>query len=353
EDALEYCVIGCNELGIPGRSMESATALAGNLQYLELLNQVLLELPDPDGLNSMAEVMQALERHMLVQAAWFRHHGEAHRLRMAEHVPTPFTSALMRGCLQRGEDLLTGMGYRLPGVYERGLTNAANALAALEQVVFEDQTLTLRALTEALRSNLADAQVRELLLAAPKWGNDDERADRWAIELVAMRERVLSELDARFGGHPHMSCHVVRSLHHLDGRRIGASADGRLAGAPVADSIGAQTGTAREGPTAILNSVLKLDAVHNYRGGYNLNLTLPPGAASPDVLLSLIETFFGAGGQELQVSVLDAETLRAAQREPERHGDLVVRVAGFSGRFVDLSPTEQDELIQRAEAAHA
>ncbi|MBM3474738.1 MAG: hypothetical protein FJX75_15855 [Armatimonadetes bacterium] len=352
EDAWEFCVIGCNELGIPGRSMESATALVGSIQYLGLLNDVLLA-PEAEQVSDMTDLLRRLEQHTLERAMQMREQGERHRLRMAAQVPTPFTSALMRGCIARGEDLLTGMEYRLPGVYERGLTNAANALAAIEHSVFQEGALTLRELTAAMQSDFAEGRVRELLLAAPKWGNDDPRADRWAVELVAMRERVLDEVDAHFGGRRHMSCHVVRSLHHVDGKRIAASADGRHAWKPVADSIGAQTGTAREGPTAILKSVLKLDAASNYRGGYNLNLTLAPPVAKPDVLLPLIEAFFGAGGQELQVGVLDAATLRAAQREPDRYGDLMVRVAGFSGRFVDLSLTEQDELIERAEAARA
>ncbi len=267
DDAWEFCVIGCNELGIPGRLMESATALAGTVQYAELLNEVLLDHPDPGSVKHMADLLWPLEQLLSERATRMREQGERHRLRMAERVPTPFTSALMRGCIRRGEDLLTGMTYRLPGVYERGLTNAVNGLAAIDQVVFGDGTLDLKQLVEALQANLADRAVRERLLAAPKWGNDDDRADRWAIELVALRERVLDEVDARFGGRPHMSCHVVRSLHHLDGRRIAASPDGRLAWTPVADSLGAQTGTARAGPTGVLNSVLKLDAAHNYRGG--------------------------------------------------------------------------------------
>jgi pyruvate-formate lyase len=351
EDAWEFCVIGCNELGIPGRCMESATAMAANLQYIGLLNQWLLAHPDPGGIRGMDEVMAGLGATMRERLLQMREHGEKHRRRMAECVPTPFTSALMRGCIEGGEDLLTGMRYSLPGVYERGLTNAANALAAIEQVAFEERTLTLPEIVAAMRADFTDERVRERLLAAPKWGNDDPRADRWALELVALRERVLDEVDARFGGRPHMSCHVVRSLHHMDGKRIAASPDGRRAWTPVADSIGAQTGTAREGPTGILNSVLELDAPRNYRGGYNLNLTLPPSSAAPEVLLPLIETFFGAGGQELQINVFDAATLREAQREPERHRDLVVRIAGLSARFIDLSPVEQDELIERAEAA--
>jgi formate C-acetyltransferase len=244
-----------------------------------------------------------------------------------------------------------GMAYHVPGMYERGLANAANALAAIEEAVFVRGSCSMGELVAALRQDHPDVRARRCLLAAPKWGNDDPRVDRWALALVEMRERVLDRTDQQFGSGPHMVCHVVRSLHRLDGGRIGASADGRHAQAPVGDSIGAVTGTATEGATAILRSVLKLDAARYYRGGYNLNLTLPPRSTTPQVVATLVETFFGEGGQELQVNCFDAGMLRAAQRDPEQHGDLVVRIAGFSARFVDLSRAEQDELIARAEVA--
>jgi formate C-acetyltransferase len=166
-----------------------------------------------------------------------------------------------------------------------------------------------------------------------------------------MRERVLDEVDARAGSAPHLVCHVVRSLHYFDGQRIAASADGRLAWTPVADSIGAESGEAAA-PTSNLNSVVKLDAARTYRGGTNLNLTLPAAQwhdpAMAETLLSMVETFFAQGGQEVQVAVLDADVLRDARDHPERHGDLLVRVAGFNARFVDLAPVEQEELIHRA-----
>lgn len=351
EDAWEYCVIGCNELGIPGRSAESATATSGTIQYLELLNRTLFEHPNPDGIDHVSQLLDAVEGTMRQQAFEMRQRGARHRQRMAECVPTPFTSALMRGCIARGQDMLAGMDYHLPGVYERGLANAANALAAIEQVVLKQRALSMGELLQAMRDNFQDERVRSRLLAAPKWGNDDTRADAWALELVMMRERVLDAVDAQFGGQPHMSCHVVRSLHHLDGQRIAASPDGRLAWTPVGDSIGAQAGTARAGPTAMLDSVLKLDAEHTYRGGYNLNLTLSRRVATPAVLADLIETFFDRGGQELQINCFDAGTLRAALEHPEQYGDLVVRVAGFSARFVELPPAEQQELIARADYA--
>jgi len=353
EDAYDYCVIGCNELGIPGRSAESAMPLGGSIQYLGLLNETLHTLPAPDAISDMPALLRCLEQTMARRALEMRRWGQEHKLRLAEQAPTPFTSALMPGCIERGADLLLGMKYRLCGVYERGLANAANALAAIGQVVFGERRLSMSQLLSGMSGDFADLGVRAALLAAPKWGCDDDRADQWASALVEMREGVLDRVDAQFGGLPHVSCHVVRSLHHTDGRGIGASPDGRGAGTPVADSIGASQGTATRGPTGVLNSVLKLDAARYYRGGTNLNITIPHGGAAPEVVRSMVDAFFGAGGQELQIGVLDAPTLRAAQRDPHRHGDLVVRISGFSARFVDLSRVEQEELIERAASAVA
>lgn len=351
EDAWAYCVIGCNELGIPGRSAESATARGGTIQYLELLNETILEQSESDRTQDMSGLLSDLERRMSRKAFEMRRNGIRHKQRQVAGVPTPFTSSLMHDCVRRGTDLLVGMDYHLPGTFERGLTNAANALSAIEQVVFRERAVSMSELRDQMASDFGDAKYRERLRGAPKWGNDDDRVDRWALELVKMRKRVLDEVDAHFEDGPHMSIHVVRSLHHLDGRRIGATPDGRRAMTPVADSIGAETGTAVAGPTALLKSVLKIDAARFFRGGYNLNLTLSSAQTRPEFLRSLVEAFFAEGGQELQINCFDAATLRTAQKNPQEYGDLIVRFSGFSARFVDLSVVEQEELIGRAEAA--
>jgi formate C-acetyltransferase len=353
-DAWDYCVIGCNELGIPGRSAESATATSGTIQYLALLNEVLLNHPDPDAIEDIDTLLALLEPHMRDRVLTMRERGQAHRQRLAREMPMPLTSALMQGCIRRGRDFMVGMRYHLPNSYERGLTNAVNALTAIERVVFRDGEATMAELIEALRRDFEGSEdLRARLRAAPKWGNDDPTADRWAEVLLAMRERVLEEIDARTGTAPHLVCHVVRSLHYFDGWRIGASPDGRRAWTPVADSVGAEMGTADAGPTGVLNSVLKLNPARYYRGGTNLNLTLP-GAEwrqpeAQEALTSMVDVFFEQGGQELQLAVFDPETLRDAREHPEQYGDLLVRVAGFNARFVDLAPVEQEELIRRAE----
>jgi formate C-acetyltransferase len=353
QDAYDYCVIGCNELGVPGRSMESALSGAGSINYLGGLTAFLLALPHPVCPRSTQEILDLWEPGLRQHFCQARQAWKTRKKNIVAAVPTPFTSVLMHGCIEGGCDLLMGMPYRLPGYYERGLTDAANALAALEQVVFSDRFCSLAEAVAAMRVDFAGPRpsaIRDRLRSGPKWGTDDPAADRWGLALVAMRERILDELDRELGDRGHAVCHVVRSLHRLDGQRIPASPDGRHAGEPVADSIGACVGTAHQGPTAVLATVLKLDPARTHKGGYNLNLTLPTGT-TVDHVMALIEGFFGAGGQELQINRLDPARLRAAQQDPAAHGDLVVRIAGFNARFVDLSPEEQGELIARAEEA--
>jgi len=350
-DAYEYCVIGCNELGIPGRMFDSACSIGGGFNDLALLNRTLLALEAPDEIADMASLLARLEE------AYAEHFREAfanrHRVQaeMARRAPTPLTTSLMRGAAERGTDMLQAMPYRLPGLFTRGLSNAANALAAIEHEVFTLRRSTLGLLVAAMRQPVLDDALRSRLAEAPAWGNDDDRADRWAVALVALRDRAQTRVEAAGGEPRHAVCHVVRSLHHVDGRRIGTSLDGRDAGQPVGDSVGALLGTAREGPTAVLGSVLKIDVARHFQGGTNLNITLTGSQASREVIAALVAGFFGDGGQELQINVLDAARLRDARRRPERYRDLVVRVTGLSARFVDLGDTEQLELIARAEEA--
>jgi len=344
EDAWRYCVIGCNELGIPGKLWRSA--VGPSLNYAALLADVVKS----GSMASMSNGMEALE------AAMDEHLGRAFRSEedwwkaMAERLPTPFTSAMMTGCLARGEDLHAAAEYPHGGLFERGLVNAVNGLAALEQTAFKRGRFSIEDVVHALDDDFADESLRQALRAAPKWGNDDPGADAWARRLLEMRERCVARYIAATESRPRLSCHVVRSLHWVDGLAMGATPDGRKAGQALGSSIGPEPWDARHGPTAALASVTTIPARRFFRGGYNLNLTLPPGLPE-NGLDALIEGFFAHGGQELQVSVLDPSLLREAMSRPAQHRDLLVRIAGFTGRFVDLSRREQEEILRRAQAA--
>ncbi|MCX6375703.1 MAG: hypothetical protein NTU88_06680, partial [Armatimonadetes bacterium] len=384
EDAWNYCVIGCNELGIPGKLWDSAVGPL--LNDAAVLREALMGLgpsvgsdgSDRSDGSDMSDVLDAVRRVMKQHVTRGLTNAMRGRGWAAEHVPTPFTSALMDGCVARGRDLHADMEYSFPALIERGFTNAVNGLAAIKRVVFEDGAVTLAELVEALKGDFgaepsgirpirpispirpmprqSPSGIRQLLLNAPKWGNDDDRADKWALAWIEMRNELLREVEPELGDRRHVSQHVVRSLHHIDGAKLGATPDGRKAGTPLADSIGAQAGTALQGPTALLNSVIKLRPSEFWQGGYNLNLTISALSASDPYLrpnlLAMVEAFFANGGQELQIGCLDADTLRDAKEHPEKYPGLLVRIAGFNALFTRLSPTEQDELISRAETGH-
>jgi formate C-acetyltransferase len=345
EDAWEYCIIGCNELGIPGRLCQTAISIGLGFDDLEVLDRatrrVAQEAESVDDLVAAygAEVSRLAEAGLATRRERLQ--------RLVERAPMPLSSACCRGTVEAGGDLLLHLPYsEIYGCYTRGTANAVNALAAMEREVFQGG-MTLPEYVAAVDAGAPE--LLERIAAAPKWGTDAAVADRWAVRLNEARDHALRDVAERHALPPMSVCHVVRSLHHVDGRRMGATVDGRAAGAPVGDSVGPVQGTAAGGPTAALASVLKLRAGEWFSGIYNLNLTLPPEQGTPQIVRWLAEGFFQDGGQELQIAVLDPERLRAAQADPDAHRDLVVRVAGLNARFVELSRLEQEELIARAE----
>lgn len=349
-DAALYCVIGCNELGISGKMADSASG--PTINDLAVFSNALLEIESPESIQSMRQlagvVSDAYRRH--IERVLTNEVGRY--ARGGDRQPTPFTSCFMDLCIERGCDFQTQMLYSRPIVMENGFTNVVNSLTAIEHAVFGKKLVSLQDVLRAMKDNLSDDFVVAALKSAPRWGNDDDRADKWAIWWADMRLQAIREVEKELGTGPHLTGHLVRSTHHIRGKGLGASPDCRPADAPLADSIGAQTGTASAGPTAILKSVLKLRPATYWPGGTNLNLTLPPIRTGDDAgvgnLEAMVEAFFSNGGQELQINCLDARRLREARKRPDQHRDLLVRIAGFNAIFVDLSPVEQDELIERA-----
>ncbi len=348
KDAWDYCIVGCNELGIPGRCCQSGNSMGMGFNDLEVMDRIVRNTDSRDEDATMA-ILEAYES----EVAKLAESGlAARRARVEDYVrdrPFPFCSACCPACIEQPQDVMTGMRYpHLYGLFLRGTTNAVNVLAAVDKLVVQRRRFSLHDLLAGL--DAGDPEVLQALAEAPKWGKDLDEPDRLAVELIRRRDRALRRIASKAAVPPFAVCHVVRSLHFVDGERIGGTLDGRKGHTPVGDSIGPMLGTTTAGPTAMLNSVLKLDAAVWFTGIYNLNLTLPAGPqAQPNVIQALVEAFFDDGGQELQVNVLDADTLRDAQRNPQKYQALVVRVAGLNARFVELSVEEQEELIRRAE----
>jgi pyruvate formate-lyase/glycerol dehydratase family glycyl radical enzyme len=275
---------------------------------------------------------------------------------LSQHAPEPLNSAFIRDCLERGLDA-TGGGarYLLTGAYGVGLGTTVDSLAAIEELVYREGLLGMEELLAALQADF-DGPEHVLNLCrrrTPKYGNDDDRADLIAVRVIESLGRQAKAYPSRAPHALHYAMFGSVLSHTTMGSLTAASANGRRAGGTLSDGGSPSQGCNRSGATAALRSLAKAD----YRlapGGAAINLRLSPrhlqGEAGLERLVSLLKTYVAMGGEQLQVTVVDAETLRQAIEAPELHRDLVVRVAGFTAYFCTLKPELQAEIVARAEA---
>ena len=278
---------------------------------------------------------------------------EAQRLHQ-EMVPRPFLSSCIEHCMESGKDLSQGgakytIGPVITGI---GLAVVANSLAAVKKLVFEDGVCTMAELAAALRANwegYEDLQARAK--ACPKYGNDEDAVDDLAIRLANHFYEEIHPYHDIFGA-PFLTAFMGISNYIPMGRVLGATPDGRKNGEPSSEGVSPYVGTDQSTPLAAMRSSAKLNQeVHS--GGTLLNLRLSPelvatkrGQAN---LGAMIQTLFALGGFHVQFNCISSETLRDAQVHPENYRDLLVRVAGYSTQFVNLSRAMQDAIIARTE----
>ncbi|HGY54730.1 MAG TPA: glycyl radical protein [Caldithrix abyssi] len=271
----------------------------------------------------------------------------------ARYMPAPFLSILIDDCIATGKDYNAG-GARYNSSYIQGvgMGTITDSLSAIKYHVFEHKNFTMKQLLQALKADFAGYEdIRQKLLdEAPKYGNDDARADEITRQVF---ETYFSHIDGRpntKGGHYRVNL-LPTTVHVYFGSVLGATPDGRKAGVPISEGISPVQGADTNGPTAVLKSAAKID--HLRTGGTLLNQKFTPQVlASEDGLnkaVQLVRTYFRMDGHHIQFNVVTAETLRKAQGNPEQYRDLIVRVAGYSDYFVDLTPELQEEIIRRTE----
>jgi len=269
----------------------------------------------------------------------------------ADEMPAPFLSLLIDDCIRTGRDYHAG-GARYNTTYIQcvGLGSLVDCIAAIEHHVFHLKDISM----ELLLMNLAkDFQGNEVLRVklrsrSPKYGNDDERADRF---VRPVQDICLVAIDGRGnerGGKYHINF-LPTTVHVYFGAVTGATPDGRNAGMPLSEGISPVQGMDREAPSAVLLSAARLD--HSLTGGTLLNQKFVPSMLisplSRRKLPALISTYFKLGGHHIQLNVVDRDTLLAAKDDPDMYSSLIVRVAGYSDYFCDLSEELQTEIIQR------
>jgi pyruvate formate-lyase/glycerol dehydratase family glycyl radical enzyme len=271
----------------------------------------------------------------------------------AEQMPAPFLSLLIDDCLERGRDYHDGGArYNTSYIQGVGLGTVTDALAALKLHVFDNKTISLEEMIGVLR---ADFQGREpfrqqLLNKTPKYGNDDDFADGLMKRIFDLYFQAVEGRPNTKGGTYHINL-LPTTVHIYFGRVTGATPDGRKAGEPLSEGISPVQGADRQGPTAVIKSAAKMD--HLRTGGTLLNQKFTPQLLADesglDNMIHLVRTYFQMDGHHLQFNVVTAETLREAQKDPQKYRDLIVRVAGYSDYFVDLGEELQNEIIRRTE----
>jgi formate C-acetyltransferase len=226
-------------------------------------------------------------------------------------------------------------------------------LVAIKNLVFKEKRISMAELLDALTVNFEDREdLRQMLLAQPKWGNDDDEADQTMKEIYEWTAKAVSDETNAWGKPLASEGRHGTAFHIWGGRGVGALPDGRMAWTHLADGgVSPMTGMDTKGPTSVCNSITKLDLTCS--GSAVLNLKFSPGLLQAEngirKLLALIRGYFTMGGLHVQFNILDRKMLLDAKKHPERHSDLLVRIAGYSARFVDLAPEVQDEIIARTE----
>ena len=363
EDARAGGSSGCVEVGAFGKENYNLTGYFNMPKVLELtLNRgtdprtgktVGLDVGDPISWGSFDELMEAF-RTQLNHLIEVKVRGNAVIERLwAAYIPTPFLSLIIDDCIQRGKDYHDGGArYNTSYIQGVGLGTMTDALTALKFHVFDQKSLGMAEILEGLKADFEERENLRLTLLerTPKYGNDDDYADAVMKEVF---EAYFAAVDGRpntKGGRYHVNL-LPTTVHVYFGSVVTATPDGRRAGRPLSEGISPVQGMDRKGPTAVLKSAAKMDHVRT--GGTLLNQKLTPGLLDTDQGLDkwvhLVRSYFRMDGHHVQFNVVDAETLRAAQANPQEYRDLIVRVAGYSDYFCDLGKTLQDEIIGRTE----
>jgi pyruvate formate-lyase/glycerol dehydratase family glycyl radical enzyme len=271
----------------------------------------------------------------------------------ATYLPAPFLSVLVDDCVKNGKDYHAGGArYNTNYIQGVGVGTITDILSAIRYNVYDNTHFTMKDLLAALRENYAgyEALRQRVLNRTPKFGNDDDYADdlmKWVFE--AYFEAVDGRPTPR-GGTYRINL-LPTTVHIYFGKMTGATADGRLAGEAVSEGVSPVQGADRKGPTGVIKSLGKMDHVRT--GGTLLNQKFAPQLLADDTGLAgvkdLVRSYFRLMGHHIQFNVVTAELLREAQAHPEKHRDLIVRVAGYSDYFVDCSTELQNEIIHRTE----
>ena len=303
-------------------------------------------------LKCMEDLWHAYKQQIEHMVALKHQYDNGARKAFAETCPVLGTSLVIDGCVDKGIDFHQGGAkYHLPMMCGVGTGTVTDSLAAIKHYVFDEGKMTLTEIVRALETNFEGYEgLREdLWLKAPKYGLDNDVVDQLSARLIKMFVNILNKYTNALGI-PYAANMIPTTTHIPFGELTGATPDGRLAHNPLSEGISPVQGKDRLGPTAVVNTMGKID--HAATAGTLLNMKFAPKTLEGDGLpkfASLIRGYFDLGGHHMQFNVASKETLQSAQQYPDAYRSLLIRVAGYSDYFVMLSKEVQDEVISRME----
>ncbi|HHC2583235.1 TPA: glycyl radical protein [Klebsiella pneumoniae] len=352
EDARDYAVVGCVELSIPGRTYGlHDIAMFNLLKVMEIVLQENEHQPDVSWDGLICQIRDKIRHYIKLMVEGSNICDIGHR----DWAPVPLLSSFIEDCVQHGKDITAGGArYNFSGVQGIGIANLSDSLYALKGMVFDQQRLSFDQLMAVLKANFQTPEGKKirarLINRFDKYGNDIDDVDNISADLLRFYCKEVEQYLNPRGGHFTPGSYTV-SAHVPLGSVVGATPDGRLAGEQLADGgLSPMVGQDSQGPTAVLKSVSKLD---NYllSNGTLLNVKFTPATLAGDgglnKLADFLQAFCKLKLQHIQFNVVNADTLREAQQRPQDFAGLVVRVAGYSAFFVELSKEIQDDIIRR------
>lgn len=374
EDAYNYSAIGCVETAVPGKWGYRCTGMS----FLNFPKSLLIAMNDGTDPESGVKVTKGaghfldMESYEDIEKAWdkiirdFTRHSVIIEtccdMVLEETVPDVLCSSLVDDCIARGKTLKEGGAvYDFISGLQVGIANMADSLAAIKKCVFEEQSISKQELWDALLNDFEGPEgerIQNILLAAPKYGNDDDYVDsliRSAYDVYI--DEIKKYHNTRYKRGPIGGTYYAgtSSISANVGQGMGtlATPDGRKAHTPLSEGCSPSHAMDQNGPTAVFKTVAKLPT-KDITGGVLLNQKVTPQILSKEEdrmkLIYIIRTFFNRlHGYHVQYNVVSRETLRDAQAHPEKHRDLIVRVAGYSAFFNVLSKQTQDDIIERTE----
>ncbi len=367
EDARAGGCSGCVETGAFGKEAYILTGYFNLPKVLELTlhngvdprtgRQLGPQTGSPEQLRSFDELFEAFRRQMQ-HFLQIKIEGNQIIERMyAQLMPAPFLSVLTDDCIRNAKDYNAG-GARYNHTYIQfvGIGSLTDSLAAVRKLVFDEEEMPLAHLVEVLDADFQGHEIlrQRLVNRMPKYGNDDDYADALMVRAFDLLIEMVDGRPTARGGRYRVEM-LPTTSHVYFGSVTGAMPDGRKAGNPLSEGISPVQGADRCGPTAVFRSAAKMD--HIKTGGTLLNMKFTPALLADEhglrMLAQLIRSYFRMDGHHVQFNVVRAEMLRRAQAEPEAYRDLIVRVAGYSDYFCDLSAELQEEIIARTEHQQA